>query len=296
MPALGLVLVTAAWGSTFPMLKDVVTRVPVPDFLAVRFVLAAVVLTLLRPAAVRRLSRAAVNRGVLLGLVYGVAQILQTAGLQHTSAAVSGFVTGMYVVFTPVLGALLLRQHVGRSVAIAVVLATVGLGVLTLQGIVIGYGELLTLTSAALYALHILGLGLWSTSGDAVGLSIVQMWTIAAVCAVAALPGGVTLPATGMDWAALVYTALIAGALALVVQTWAQAHLAPARAAVIMVMEPVWASTFAVGFGGEHVTARLVIGGGLVLAAMYIAERGPRETGEVDVAEQVGSVTHIGPV
>jgi drug/metabolite transporter (DMT)-like permease len=289
LAALGLLLVTAAWGSTFFMLKDVVDRVPVPDFLAVRFVLAAVVLFLLRPGSVLRLTAAERRQGMALGAVYGAAQVLQTVGIQYTSASVSGFVTGMYVVFTPLLGALLLRARIGRSVWFAVVLATLGLAVLSLQGFAVGGGEALTLVGALLYAVHIVGLGLWSRSGNALGLTIVQLATISVVCGVGAAPGGLTLPDRGADWLVLVYMALVAGALALVVQTWAQAHLPATRAAIIMTMEPVWAGLFAVLFGGERLGARVVLGGGLVLAAMYLAELGPRKPDEQDVAEEVGA-------
>ena len=273
--ALGLVLVTASWGSTFPLLKDVVGRVPVPDFLAVRFALAALVLFAVRPTAVLRLSPDARRRGAALGVVYGAAQILQTVGLQHTAASVSGFVTGMYVVFTPVFAALVLRRRVSGAVWLAVGLATTGLAVLSLRGVAIGYGELVTLASAALYAVHILGLGAWTSSREAYGLTVVQMATITLVCAVAAVPVGLALPERAFDWAALVYTALVAGALALLLQTWAQAHLPPTRAAVIMTMEPVWASAFAIAVGGESMTLRLLLGGALVLAGMYVAELGP---------------------
>jgi drug/metabolite transporter (DMT)-like permease len=292
--ALALVLVTASWGSTFPLLKDVVTRVPVPDFLAVRFAVAALVLVALRPAAVLRLTGAERRHGALLGVVYGVAQILQTVGLQHTSASVSGFVTGMYVVFTPLFAALLLRQRVGAVGWLAVAIATVGLAVLSLRGFTVGRGELLTLASAALYAVHIVGLGAWASTRSAFGLTVVQMVTISVVCGAAAVPGGIALPQRSYDWVALVYAAVVAGALALVLQTWAQAHLPPARAAVIMTMEPVWASVFAVAAGGESVTVRLVVGGALVLVAMYVAELAPRGTPET--AERVGAVPHVGPV
>jgi drug/metabolite transporter (DMT)-like permease len=296
LAVLGLLAVTAAWGSTFFLLKGVVERVPVSDFLAARFALAAVAVWLLAPGAVRRLTPTQRRHGVALGLVYGLAQLLQTFGLQHTSASVSGFVTGMYVVFTPLLGALLLRARIGRTVWIGVALATAGLAALSLQGFAIGGGEALTLASALLYGAHIVGLGAWSSARSAMGLTIVQLITITAVCSIGAVPGGLVLPATGGDWFSLVYMALIAGAGALVVQTWAQAHLAPTRAAIIMTMEPVWAATFAVLFGGERLGPRVLLGGGLVLAAMYLVELGPRGPGEQDVAEEVGGVTHVGPV
>ena len=296
LATVGLLAVTAAWGSTFFLLTGVIERVPVTDFLALRFALATVAVVLLAPRAVAALTPQERRHGMVLGLVYGGGHILQTVGLQTTSASVSGFVTGMYVVFTPLLGAFLLRARIGRTVWIAVVLATFGLGVLSLQGFSVGGGEALTLASALLYAAHIVGLGAWSSSRSALGLTIVQLATITVVCGIGAIPGGITLPHRGSDWAALVYMALIAGALALVVQTWAQAHLQATRAAIIMTMEPVWAGLFAVLFGGERLGPRVAVGGALVLGAMYLVELGPRRPGDPDVAAKVGGVTHVGPI
>jgi len=267
-----LVSVTAVWGSTFFLIRDLVAHVPSADFLAVRFAIAAVVMAVVFRRQLMGLTRRQVLIGVGLGLLYGLAQLLQTVGLEHTDASVSGFVTGSYVVLTPVLGALLLRDRVPGTTWLAVGLAAVGLAVLSLRGLSMGYGEALTLGSAALYALHIIGLGRWSTAGSATGLATVQAFVITAVTAVGAVPGGLTLPATGGQWASLLYMALVAGALALWAQTWAQSHLAASRAAVVMTMEPVFAAGFAVLLGGESATARMVLGGALVLTAMYVVE------------------------
>lgn len=280
---LALLSVAAAWGSTFFLTKDLLLRMDVADYLALRFAIAAIALTLVRPAAISRLSRLDRGRGIALGITYGIAQLVQTEGLRHTSASVSGFVTGMYVVFTPLLAAVILRHKIGRWAWVAVILATIGLGVLSLNGFSMGTGELLTLASAGLYALHIIGLGAWSTPQNAFGLSTLQMIVITCVCAIGALPGGFSVPSTGADWVSVIYMALIAGALALIVQTWAQAHLSPTRAAIAMTMEPVFASAFAVLFGSESVTWRMLIGGALVLSAMYLVELAPRRKFEAEV-------------
>ncbi|KQP67171.1 permease [Nocardioides sp. Leaf307] len=278
---------TACWGSTFFLIKDLLERVPTLDFLAVRFTIAGLVMLLVAPRAVARLSAESRRHAAVLGLVYGAAQILQTAGLAHTPASVSGFITGMYVVLTPVLAALLLRTRTSPVTWAAVALATAGLGVLTLDGLSIGYGESITLVSAVLYALHIVGLGAWSDARQALGMSIVQLLVIAAVCLVATAPDGVVLPATTGDWVSVVYMALFAGALALLGQTWAQAHLAPTRSAIIMSMEPVFAAFFAVLLGGEGLTLRMLGGGAMVLAAMLVVELVPRRTVEGEVQHLV---------
>jgi drug/metabolite transporter (DMT)-like permease len=278
-----LLAMTACWGSTFFLIHDLLDRMPTLDFLAVRFTMASVVLVLVAPRALGRLSAASRRRAVALGLLYGVAQILQTAGLAHTAASISGFITGMYVVATPLFAALLLRTRITWMTWAAVVLASAGLGVLTLDGLSLGYGEAITLVAAMLYALHIVGLGAWANTSEALGMSIVQIIVIALVCLVATAPDGVDLPATTGDWLSVAYMAVFAGAAALVGQTWAQAHLSPTRTAIIMSMEPVFAALFAVLLGGEPTTFRMLTGGLMVLAAMLVVELLPRRRVEAEV-------------
>src|SRR4051794_2230158 len=286
LATVALLLVTACWGSTFFLIKDLLTRMPVLDFLAVRFAIATIALALMFPRAFGSLGSRARRRAVVLGLLYGCAQILQTTGLGHTSASVGGFITGMYVVCTPLFAAPLLHQRIGAVTWAAVLLAVSGLGVLTLQGVSVGYGEALILVAAILYALHIVGLGAWSTVDEAMGMTVVQLAVITVVCLGAALPHGVVLPDRLGDWVSIVYMAVFAAAFALAAQTWAQAHLPPTRAAIIMTMEPVFAALFAVMFGGEDPTLRMLVGGLMVLAAMLIVEIVPRRSIE-------GEVPHI---
>jgi drug/metabolite transporter (DMT)-like permease len=288
LATLALLAMTASWGSTFFLIHDLLDRMPVLDFLAVRFTIASVAILLVSPRAVTRLSRERLSHAVVLGALYGGAQILQTAGLAHTAASVSGFITGMYVVCTPLFAAVLLHSRIGRLTWLAVLLAITGLGVLTLgdvsAGLGLGYGEALTLVSALIYALHIVGLGAWSSAKDALGMSIVQCIVIAVICVGAAAPGGIELPETSADWLSISYMALFAGAAALLGQTWAQAHLPPTRTAIIMSMEPVFAAFFAVLLGGESATPRMLLGGALVLSAMIIVELVPRRKIEAEVS------------
>ena len=276
---LGLVAVTTVWGSTFFLIKDLVGRMPVADFLSVRFLIAAAAMLLVFHRSLRALSRREWLQGIALGVVYGIAQLLQTSGLEHTSASISGFATGMYVVFTPLLGTVLLRQRLPPATWIAVLLAVGGLALLALRGLSLGFGVWITLASALLYAVHIVGLGAWSRPGHAFALSTVQMLVIAAVCLLATLPHGPVLPPDAKAWGAVVYMALAAGAGAMLVQTWAQAHISATRAAIVMTTEPVFAAGFAVALGGELLTWRMVAGGVLVLAAMYVVELAPRRGG-----------------
>lgn len=279
-PTLALLGITAIWGSTFVVVKDAIEVMPVSDFLAWRFALAAVAMMLLRPRAIAALGPAGRRAGVIVGVALGVGYLLQTVGLQQTSAAVSGFITGMFVVLTPLCAAVLLRERPNALAWVAVLVATAGLALLSLRGLSVGTGELLTLGCALAFALHIVGLGRWASSYDAYGLAVVQLLTTTALCLLFAVPGGLEVPPTAKVWLAILLTSLAATALAFVVQTWAQAHLSPTRAAVVMTMEPVFAGIFAVWVANEVLGWRTLLGGLLVLVAMILTEVGPRRGAE----------------
>ncbi|CAM04967.1 permeases of drug/metabolite transporter superfamily [Saccharopolyspora erythraea NRRL 2338] len=272
LPLFSLVAVTAVWGGTFVVVKDAVSQAPTMDFLAMRFLIATAALAALRPSRVTTLSRAGVKRGILLGMALGVAYIAQTFGLEHTSASLSGFITGMLVVFTPVIAGLVLRQRIGKVTWTAVAIAVAGLGLMTVHEFAVGPGELLTLVCAVFLALHIVGLGVWSPGHDAHALTVVQLAVAACICFAFGWWDGIDLPSDGGFWLALVGTAVIATAAAYVIQTWAQARLSLPQAAVVLTLEPVFACIFGVVFDHDELTTRIVIGGALVVGAMYLAE------------------------
>lgn len=278
-----LIAITALWGSTFFLIRDVVQVMAPADFLAVRFTIAALAMLAVFWRPMMALNKREIRVGIGLGVVYAVAQITQTVGLTHTSASRSGFITGTYVVLTPILASVLLRERIPRSTWVAVLMATAGLATLSLNGFGFGFGEILTLLAACFYALHIVGLGRYCSPASTAGLSAVQMVVIATVSVVAAAPGGIELPSGVGAWASVLYMALMAGAVALWAQTWAQSHLPATRAAIVMTLEPVFAAGFAVGLGGETLTVRMALGGAMILVAMYTVELVGRRT---DVSAQ----------
>jgi drug/metabolite transporter (DMT)-like permease len=261
--------VTAVWGSTFPLSKDLLTRVPVPDYLALRFLVAAAVVGLARPGTLRRIDRRVLLVGAALGLCYSAGQALQFFGLPHTAATVSAFVVSMYVVFTPLLAALLLRARPSGLTLAATALAGTGVATMSLRGWTLGFGEALTLGAAALYSLHILGLSRWSTARTAYPLTFVQLLTMGLCLLAWAAQDGVQGPGRG-DLAGFLYLSVVAGAGALLVQTWAQSHVASAPAAVVMVLEPVWAAFFGVVVWQQGLDVRTVVGGVLVVGATLL--------------------------
>lgn len=271
-----LLVVTAIWGSTFVVVKDAIGRMPAMDFLVWRFGIATVVMAAIRPRALAGLGRTGLRRGVLLGLALGAGYIFQTVGLETTPATVSAFVTGLFIVFTPLCAGVLLRQRISGLAWAAVALATLGLGLITLHGWQVGRGELLTLGCALAFALQLIGLGEWADRHDTAALSIVQLAVTTVMALIGAAPSSLAPPPDAGVWGAVLLTAIAATALAFFIQTWAQTILDPTRAAIVLTTEPVFAAVFGVAFGGDPFSARTALGALCVLGAMFLVELGPR--------------------
>jgi drug/metabolite transporter (DMT)-like permease len=264
-----LLTVSVMWGSTFFLMKNAIKREDVNSFLFSRFGLAVIVMIILRPQVVKHFSKDLVSKGFFTGSFLGSGYILQTLGLERTSAAVTGFVTGLYVVATPLIASVILHQKIAKRTWGYVAMATVGLALLSLHGWSVGVGELLVLGSAFAFAAHIIALGQWSKGRDTYALTIIQLATCALMAGVASLKNGFHAPPDRGVWGVVIFTAIFATALAFIIQTWAQAHMSATKVAVILTMEVVFAAVFAVLLGGENLTLQIALGGTLVISAMY---------------------------
>ena len=265
-----LLAVAAAWGAAFVVMKPAIERQSVNSFLATRFVVAVVVMILLRPSVLRKINKEMLLKGSLAGLFLGTGYIFQTLGLARTGAAITGFVTGLYVVLTPLIAALFLKERIKAFTWFCVVLATIGLALLSLRGWSVGIGEALVFVSAIAFAAHIVTLSKWSLGFDAYVLTIVQLSICALLTGVISIGQGYEKPTDSGVWGVVIFTAVIATAVAFIVQTWSQAHMSSTKVAVILTMEVVFAALFAVAFGGESLTLQVSIGGAMVLLAMYL--------------------------
>ncbi|MBV7363336.1 DMT family transporter [Actinomycetaceae bacterium TAE3-ERU4] len=276
--SLAIIMLCMIWGSTFPMTKAVLEGMNASSYLAVRFLIATVAGFILFQKRIRRMSGREWFYGLSLGGIYAAGQLTQTLGLLYIDASVSGFITVMYVVFTPIFVWLLFRVRVGLADWIAVFLALCGLALLSLSGgqLEFGLGEIFSLLGAIFFALHIVMLSRWAPRGDVVGMSVIQMAVMAVTFLSMSLTVGFELPASPIDWLAIVFMALVAGLLAMSVQSWSQTILSATSVALMFSLEPVFASVFAIMFGGESLTMRLVWGGLLILLAMQVSALGPR--------------------
>ena len=233
----------------FVVMKDAIERQSVNNFLFSRFSLAVLVMLALRPSVVKRIDRDLLLRAASAGVFLGFGYIFQTLGLARTGAAITGFVTGLYVVMTPLLAYFFLKEKLNKLIWSCVFLATIGLGLLSIRGFSVGIGEMLVLASAFFFAAHIIALGKWSSGRDVYAMTVVQLAMCALLSGIASIPGGYSAPPDTGVWAVVVFTAVICTAVAFVVQTWSQAHMTTTKVAVILTMEVVFAAIFAMIVG-----------------------------------------------
>jgi drug/metabolite transporter (DMT)-like permease len=268
-----LIAVTAVWGVTFVQVKDAVEIYPLLAFLALRFALATAVLA--APAARRLagLGRPGAAAASSLGLLLAAGYVLQTAGLQRTTVSGAGFVTGMYVVLTPLIALLLFRASIGPAAWGGVALATAGLAMLSgVQGGSTS-GDLLVLAAAAVYSLQIVLLERFAPRYDALAFTAVEMAAAAAgLLAVAAGHGDVGVPHGWTVWGALLVTGIFASALAFLVQTWAQRRASATRTALAFGMEPVFAALFGFTLAGDRLGAVGWGGCAAIMCGILLAE------------------------
>ena len=274
MPQLAALLAaTAVWGVTFVQVKDAVALYPLFAFLAVRFAIATLTLAVPGTRRVRSLGRAGTAAGGLLGLLLAAGYVLQTAGLERTTVSSTGFVTGMYVVFTPLFALAVVRSRIAPAAWAGVALSTVGLALLA--GIHAGSaaGELLVLGGAAVYSLQIVLMERFAPRYDPVAFTLVEM---AAACAglgvVAVARGELGVPHGWTVWGALLVTGVFASALGFLVQTWAQRETSATRTALAFAMEPVFTALFGITLAGDRLGALGWTGCAAIMGGILLAE------------------------
>ncbi len=275
---LALVGVAAVWGLTFVMVQDAVALIPVMTFLAYRFVPAAVIVAVVFRRELARLTREGWKQGAVMGVFLTSGYVFQTLGLERTTASNAGFITGLWVVLTPVLGALLFSQNIERAAWTAAAASAVGLGLLSGVGSEELHllGDFLVFVCAVSFTFHIFATDRGVRSHDVGALLAVQL----AVCGlfslvVAGAQGDLVIPRSTTVWSALVVTSVVASALGFFVQTYAQQHASPARTALILASEPAFAGFFAWLLAAETLSAPGWLGALLILGSIVAVEARP---------------------
>lgn len=287
---LALIGAAICFGATFVVVQDAVARVEPIPFLGVRFAVAAIVLW---PLACRRAAtRHERPHGLVSGVALTVGYVLQTIGLQYTGSATSAFITYLLVVFVPVFGFVLLRRRPHRVTLVGIVVAVVGLVLLTDPGgggttTGFGRGELLTLGCAVAFAAHLVILGETAHRHDPIRLAAIQVTVVAVTCAIAGVwLGGYAFPSSAL--AAAAAAAVLATALAFVLQVFGQRTVPPSRAALLLLLEPVVAGLLA-AVRGDGLTPTQLGGAVLILLAVAATETLPERLDRRVSAREAGS-------
>jgi len=270
---LALVCVTAIWGYTFVPVQEAIAIYPLFAFLAVRFGISTLVLAPFAWKSLGVLPRRGVAAGAGAGVLLAAAYGLQTAGLELTTVTSTGFITGLYVVLTPILALFLFRTPVAAVAWVGASLAVAGL--LLLNGVPGGSaaGNALVLGNAVAQSFQIVAMERFAPRYDARALTFLQMAVACAGFTVIALSRGeLTMPQGGKVWFALVVTGVFAGALGYLVATWVQSRTTAARAALVFTLEAPFAALFGVLLLSERLGFLGWVGCGIILAGIVLAE------------------------
>lgn len=273
MATAALILVTAVWGVTFVQVKDAVELYPLVAFLAVRYAIASATLAAPAVRRLRGLGREGIVAGALLGALVALGIGLQTAGLERTTVTNAGFITGLYVLFTPLLGLALFRTSIPRELWAAVALAILGLALLSGVPGGSGTGDLLVLASTVAQALQIVMVERYANRFDVFALTFVQVAVACVAFLVIAISlGDLSVPQGATVWAALLVTGVFAVAFALLVQVWAQRQVSATRIAIIFSLETVFAGLAGYLFAGDRLGALGFAGCAAIFTGIVIAE------------------------
>ena len=265
---LGLLATTAIWGGSFLIMKDSLERQNVYSFLATRFVLASLIMFSFNPKSLVGLNKVFIKRAVFAGMLTSGGFIFQTFGLTQTTVSNTGFITGLYLVFTPLIAWLLLKHKITKAQWGAVLVATMGLYLIAYNGISVGVGEILVLVSAVMFAAQIVAVGEWSDGKNSYPLTLIQIMVAAVVFSIFTIKDGYQLPPDSSVWSAIIFTAVFATFFGFLIQVRAQAVMSATVAGVLLAMETPFALFFGLYFDNDPLTLRIMSGGTLVMLAM----------------------------
>jgi drug/metabolite transporter (DMT)-like permease len=260
------------------MVQDAIERLPAFAFLAYRFIPAAAIVAIVFRRSLGRLPPEGWRAGLVMGALLTAGYVTQTLGLEHTTASNAGFITGLFVVLTPLFGALLFGLRPPRAVWLAAGVSAVGLLLLSGAGGNFRFaGDGVVFLCACAFALHILATARAVERFDVGALVAIQLGVCGIFCLVAAGIGGdLEAPRGTTVWSALIVTSLVASALGFLVQSYAQQHASPSRTALILAAEPAFAGLFGYLLQDDRLSVLAWLGAVLILAAIVLVDVVPR--------------------
>jgi len=271
---LSLLAVTLVWGSSFVLTKNSLDHLDTYNFLAIRFLLAALISGIIFYRNIINADKATIKYGVLIGIILFTAYAFQTVGLNYTSASKSGFITGFAVVIVPILSAFLLKIKPPKSAIIGVVFAIIGLSFLTLDSsLSLSIGDLYTLICAFMFALHIITVGKYTVNVDSIAMAIIQIGVVGVLSLFVSFSTEKPILPTGLEiWVPMLILSVLCTSGAYIIQNLMQKFTSPTHTALIYSGEPVFSAIFAYYVASEVLTKRAIFGSILILFGMIVSE------------------------
>jgi len=267
-----ILIATAIWGTSFFIIKDLVVNVSPTVLVGYRFLLAALLFGGIGIFYRKNLFHHC-NIGILMGFIYSLAYIFQTIGMQTTSSANSSFITGLFVLTTPVFSYFFFKTIPSKKFFIALILAATGLWILTGGISKMSFGDMITLVVPVAVGLYTVLVQKYIKNIDLISLLFQQSLVIGLVAlSMGLIIGANFVLADSMVWSAIVYLAVFPAALSTFLQIKAQKHISANKVGLITSLEPVFASLFAWTLGGELMNINIIVGGVLILIATVINE------------------------
>ena len=268
---------TFLWGTSFVVLKSALDTMPTLWILAIRFLGAALLMTLLGFRKLKKLDQSYWKGGAVMGVFLTAAYIIQTYGLVYTTPGKNAFLTATYCVLVPFLWWVIRRQKPERSHVIAAVICFVGIGLVSLQEhLTVNPGDLITLFCGLFYGLHIIATSVYAKDRDAVLLSMVQFLTAAVICfALAPLVSPFPAQVPSDTWLRIAYLCIMCTGVCFLLQTIGQKYTPANEVAIFLTLESVFGAAISVLFFHERLTFQVFFGFVLIFLAVLISETKP---------------------
>lgn len=266
-----LMIMSAIWGSTFPLIKSLLSNVSSFELLSLRFLFAAIISTPIILLRIRKQSVKTIIRISILGFALWMAYATQTIGLNYTTPSKSAFITGLYIIFTPIIAHLISKEKIEKRLSLSIMLSLVGLflisGISLLEIKLVNIGDLVTIISAIAFAFQIVLTSILAKKTDMNFITGMQMLAMF-ILSTAANSFRINLAFPTWIIVSLILLGTVGGYLAILVETYALKHIDPGKASVIFTLEPVFALIFSVIFLREVVTAKTLIGFTLIFMSI----------------------------
>ncbi|WFD09717.1 DMT family transporter [Tepidibacter hydrothermalis] len=271
---LSLLIVTLSWGASFILTKNSLNALETYNFLAIRFFIAFALSSLLFYKNMKRINKATLKYGTIIGIILFSAFAFETVGLNYTTASKSAFITGFSVVLVPMLSAVLLKKAPQKQAVVGACIAFIGLALLSLNGsLAINIGDFYTLIASFGFAFHIIFIDKYIAKIDSIALAIIQIGVVAILSFFTSLAIETPIiPSGEVLWVNIFILSIVCTSGAFIIQNAAQKYTTPTHTALIYTTEPVFAATFGYFMAGEILSLRGFLGAILILFGMLVAE------------------------